>query len=198
MNTVHICLVLLSEGENNVEILQTNLKDVVMIEPNVYADDRGYFLETYNKGTLEKLGLNGDFVQDNQSLSKPAGTLRGLHYQLIPDAQTKIVRCVQGAIYDVAVDIRKESPTYKQWVGVVLSAYNQRQLVVPKGFAHGFCTLVPDTLVAYKVDHSYSPQNDRGIRWNDPTFAIDWPCSNPVLSKKDRSHPLFHEADMNF
>ncbi len=108
------------------------------------------------------------------------------------------MRCAAGAIYDVAVDIRKDSPTYKEWVGVILSAENQTQLVVPKGFAHGFCTLVPDTIVAYKVDNAYSPKNDRGIRWNDPELAIDWPAYAPTLSKKDRVHPLFHQAEMNF
>lgn len=180
------------------EIKKTNLSGVIILQPNVYGDDRGYFLETYNQERFKQIGLDAEFVQDNQSLSKQAGTIRGLHYQLAPDAQTKVVRCVAGAIFDIAVDIRKNSPTYKQWVGVILSADNQWQLVVPKGFAHGFCTLVPDTIVAYKVDHSYSPKNDRGIRWNDAELAIDWPVHAPTLSKKDRVHPLFNQAEMNF
>ncbi|GAF12652.1 LOW QUALITY PROTEIN: dTDP-4-dehydrorhamnose 3,5-epimerase [Bacillus sp. JCM 19046] len=180
------------------EIKKTKLAGVVILQPRIYGDDRGYFVETFNQEQFERVGVDSKFIQDNQSLSKQAGTIRGLHYQLAPDAQTKIVRCAAGAIYDVAVDIRKDSPTYKEWVGVILSAENQTQLVVPKGFAHGFCTLVPDTIVAYKVDNAYSPKNDRGIRWNDPELAIDWPAYAPTLSKKDRVHPLFHQAEMNF
>lgn len=140
------------------EIKKTKLAGVVILQPRIYGDDRGYFVETFNQEQFERVGVDSKFIQDNQSLSKQAGTIRGLHYQLAPDAQTKIVRCAAGAIYDVAVDIRKDSPTYKEWVGVILSAENQTQLVVPKGFAHGFCTLVPDTIVAYKVDNAYSPK----------------------------------------
>ncbi|GAF21887.1 MULTISPECIES: dTDP-4-dehydrorhamnose 3,5-epimerase [Shouchella] len=180
------------------EVHETKLEGVYLLEPNVYADDRGYFVETYNENVFKKAGIKEVFLQDNQSLSKQAGTLRGLHYQLNPDSQLKVVRCVTGAIFDVAVDIRKKSPTYKQWVGVVLSEHNQRQLLVPKGFAHGFCTLVDHTTVAYKVDQLYSPLHDRGIRWNDPELAIEWPCSQPILSKKDRAHPLLHKAETNF
>lgn len=180
------------------DVHQTKLEGVYLLEPNVFADDRGYFVETFNHDVYEEAGVHSAFLQDNQSLSKQAGTLRGLHYQLAPDAQLKVVRCVTGAIFDVAVDIRTDSPTYKQWVGVILSEHNQRQLVVPKGFAHGFCTLVDQTIVAYKVDQLYSPLNDRGIRWNDPEIAIDWPCSQPILSKKDRAHPLLHKAENNF
>ncbi|MFF3923931.1 dTDP-4-dehydrorhamnose 3,5-epimerase [Paenibacillus lactis] len=174
------------------------LKDAFLLEPVVYGDNRGYFLESYNISDFENLGLKYNFVQDNQSLSMEPGVIRGLHYQLNPKAQTKVVRVLTGAIYDVIVDIRKSSPTFGQWVGVILSEHNKRQLLVPKGFAHGFCTLVPNTQVLYKVDEYYSPEHDRGILWNDPALGIDWPTSNPVLSGKDQRHPLLKDAEMNF
>jgi len=155
-------------------------------------------MESYNQEVFHRLGLDYHFVQDNQSLSKETGVIRGLHFQLNPKAQTKVVRVLAGAIYDVAVDIRKSSPTFGQWVGVILSEENKRQLVIPKGFAHGFCTLVPNTIVAYKVDEYYSPENDRGILWNDPELNIDWPTSNPILSDKDKNHPVLKEAEINF
>ncbi|HFJ9480806.1 dTDP-4-dehydrorhamnose 3,5-epimerase [Bacillus cereus] len=180
------------------KIIETKIPDVMILEPNVFGDHRGYFMESYSKGVFEELGLKREFIQDNQSLSVPAGTLRGLHFQLNPKAQTKVVRCITGAIYDVAVDIRKGSPTYGQWVGVILSEHNKRQLVVPKGFAHGFCTLVPNSTVAYKVDEYYSPEHDSGILWNDPALSIDWPVGNPILSEKDTKHMLLAEANINF
>ncbi|MDH2881569.1 dTDP-4-dehydrorhamnose 3,5-epimerase [Bacillus cytotoxicus] len=180
------------------KIIETKIPDVVILEPKVFGDYRGYFMESYNKKFFDELGLNYEFIQDNQSLSVPVGTLRGLHFQLNPKAQTKVVRCITGAIYDVAVDIRKGSPTYGQWVGVILSEYNKRQLVVPKGFAHGFCTLVSNSTVAYKVDEYYSPEHDAGILWNDPMLKIDWPTSNPTLSEKDMKHPTLAEASINF
>lgn len=178
--------------------IPTAIKDVLILEPNVFSDHRGYFMESYNKKIVEDLGLTTDFIQDNQSLSISAGTLRGLHFQLNPKAQAKIVRCVSGAIYDVAVDIRANSPTHGKWVGVILSEYNNRQLVVPKGFAHGFCTLVPNTIVAYKVDEYYCPECDGGIHWNDPDLGIDWPTTKPILSEKDMEHPMLAEAELNF
>lgn len=147
---------------------------------------------------MHKLGITYNFVQDNQSLSAEVGVLRGLHYQLTPKAQTKLIRVLSGVIYDVIVDIRRNSPTFGQWVGVILSEYNKRQLLVPIGFAHGFCTLVPNTQVLYKVDEYYSPENDRGILWNDPALGIDWPISSPVLSDKDQRHPLLKDAEINF
>lgn len=147
---------------------------------------------------MHKLSVNYQFIQDNQSLSAEVGVLRGLHYQLNPKAQTKLIRVLSGAIYDVIVDIRRNSPTFGQWVGVILSEYNKRQLLVPKGFAHGFCTLVPNTQVLYKVDEYYSPENDRGILWNDPALGIDWPTSSPILSDKDQRHPLLKDAELNF
>lgn len=155
-------------------------------------------MESYNQKQFEQLGIHINFVQDNHSYSAEAGTLRGLHYQLEPMAQSKLIRVLSGAIYDVFVDIRKDSPTYGQWKGVILSADNKRQLLIPKGFAHGFCTLVPDTHILYKVDQYYSPNHDRGILWNDPALGIDWPVSDPILSDKDRQHPVLADAENNF
>ncbi|MNW34166.1 dTDP-4-dehydrorhamnose 3,5-epimerase [compost metagenome] len=175
-----------------------HLEDAALLEPMVHGDHRGFFMESYNEALMHQLGINHHFIQDNQSLSAEAGVLRGLHYQLNPKAQTKLIRVLTGAIYDVILDIRKGSPTFGQWVGVILSEHNKRQLLVPKGFAHGFCTLVPNTQVLYKVDEYYSPENDRGILWNDPALNIDWPVSEPLLSDKDRCHPTFAEAELNF
>ncbi|MGG1514067.1 dTDP-4-dehydrorhamnose 3,5-epimerase [Paenibacillus oryzisoli] len=180
------------------KLVETKLKDVYIIEPQAFGDHRGYFMESYNKRKFEEMGLNFDFVQDNHSLSVEAGTIRGLHYQLHPKAQTKVVRALVGAIYDVVVDIRKNSPTFGQWIGVILSEDNNRQIVVPKGFAHGICTLVSNTQILYKVDEYYSPENDRGILWNDPDLAIEWPTSKPVLSDKDLKQPRLKEAEINF
>jgi dTDP-4-dehydrorhamnose 3,5-epimerase len=180
------------------KIVPTKIDGVVILEPTVFGDSRGFFLESYNRQTFEKLGLNHTFVQDNHSLSVETGVLRGLHYQLNPKAQTKLVRVIAGAIYDVAVDIRRNSPTFGHWVGVILSSSNKRQLLVPQGFAHGFCTLVPNTEVLYKVDSLYSPEYDRGIAWDDPQLGIDWPTATPILSDKDTKHPCLQEAELNF
>lgn len=180
------------------KLIKTKLEGVYILEPEVFGDHRGFFMESYNKKRLEDLGFFYDLVQDNHSLSVQAGTIRGLHYQLKPKAQTKIVRVLTGAIYDVVVDIRKGSPTFGQWVGVILSEENKRQIVVPKGFAHGICTLVPNTQILYKVDEYYSPEHDRGIRWNDPELGIDWPVSEPILSEKDKHQPFLKEAEINF
>lgn len=161
-------------------------------------DLRGSFTETYRESGWAELGIDQPFVQENHSVSREAGTIRGLHYQLEPMAQAKLVRVTAGAIYDVIVDIRQGSPAYGQWFGFILTAGNGRQLLVPRGFAHGFCTLTPDTEVIYKVDNYYSPEHDRGIIWNDPALGIDWPVSEPVLSDKDRLHPVLAAADNNF
>ncbi|MFD2614059.1 dTDP-4-dehydrorhamnose 3,5-epimerase [Paenibacillus gansuensis] len=177
-------------------VIETKLPGVVIIEPNVFGDHRGFFMESYTKSKFDASGINYNFIQDNHSLSVEAGVLRGLHYQLAPKAQTKLVRVAKGAIYDVAVDIRKDSPTFGQWVGVILSEANKRQLLVPKGFAHGFCTIVPNTEVLYKVDEYYSPEHDRGLLWSDSTLAIQWPTSNPILSQKDEKHPSLHDAEL--
>ncbi|WP_282022623.1 dTDP-4-dehydrorhamnose 3,5-epimerase [Priestia flexa] len=180
------------------KIIKTKFEDVVVIEPKVFGDHRGFFTESYNKELFVQHDIDMDFIQDNHSLSQQSGTLRGMHYQLAPKAQTKLVRVTRGAIYDVIIDIRKGSPTYGQWQGFILSADNKRQLLVPKGFAHGFCTLVENTEVQYKVDELYSPEHDRGIAWNDPALKIDWPVNEPVLSEKDTKHPTLAEADNNF
>lgn len=178
--------------------IETTLSDAFLLEPTVHGDHRGFFMESYNKDTFIQVGIEIDFVQDNHSLSATAGTLRGMHYQLEPKAQTKLVRVTSGAIYDVIVDIRKGSPTYGQWQGFILSAENKRQLLVPKGFAHGFCTITPDVEVQYKVDELYSPEHDAGIAWDDPGLAIDWPMTNTVLSDKDTKHPILVNARNNF
>ncbi|MGE7825112.1 dTDP-4-dehydrorhamnose 3,5-epimerase [Paenibacillus sp. NPDC093718] len=174
------------------------ISGLILIEPKVHGDHRGFFMESYNESLFKQNGITYNFIQDNHSLSAEPGVLRGLHYQLHPKAQTKLIRVLTGAIYDVIVDIRKSSSTFGQWYGVILSEHNHRQLLVPKGFAHGFCTLVPNTQVLYKVDEYYSPENDRGILWNDPALGIDWPTSNPILSDKDQRHPLLKDAEMNF
>lgn len=179
-------------------VIESKLSGVKLIEPAVFGDYRGFFIESYNACVFEANGINHTFVQDNHSLSVETGVLRGLHYQLNPKAQTKLVRATAGAIYDVVVDMREGSPTFGQWQGFILSAANKRQLLVPQGFAHGFCTLVPNCEVQYKVDALYSPEHDRGIAWNDPALSIDWPTTNPILSEKDTKHPLLADAEMNF
>lgn len=178
---------------------ETNLNEVIIVEPTVYGDHRGWFMETYSDSKFREAGINLNFVQDNHSFSSAKGTLRGLHYQLNPKAQTKLVRCSKGSIYDVAVDIRNGSPTYGQWFGVELSEENKKQLLVPKGFAHAFMTLTDDVEVQYKVDELYSPENDRGIIWNDPAIGIEWPIDiTPILSEKDKKAPLLKGAESNF
>lgn len=174
------------------------LEGAYLLEPVIHGDHRGFFIERYREDHLGEIGFYNTFVQDNHSLSVEAGILRGLHYQLNPKAQTKLVWVLSGAIYDVILDIRRDSPTFGKWVGVILSEHNKRQLFVPKGFAHGYCTLIPNTQVFYKVDEYYSPEHDRGILWNDPALQIDWPVSEPQLSDKDQRHPLFADAEMNF
>lgn len=181
------------------KIEATAIEGLFVIQPDVIGDHRGWFCETYNKEKLNAAGIVYDFVQDNQSFSAQKGTLRGLHYQLNNQAQTKLIRCTRGAIFDVAVDIRKGSLTYGQWFGIELTAENAKQLLVPKGFAHGFMTLVDDVEVQYKVDAFYSKEHDRGILWNDPEIGIEWPLSiEPVISDKDKVAPLLKEADNNF
>ena len=180
--------------------IETELEGVYILESTVFEDHRGFFMESYNKRDFEEIGLFFDFVQDNHSLSVQAGVLRGLHFQLNPKAQTKVVRCLKGVIYDVVVDIRKGSPTFGKWIGVILSEYNKRQIVVPKGFAHGILTLVPNTEILYKVDEYYSPEHDRAIRWNDPELKINWPIKEPILSEKDKNAPFLREIidEINF
>lgn len=166
---------------------------VVVIEPQKFADARGFFMETYSAPAFRELGIDGVFVQDNQSLSRRRGTIRGLHFQIAPHAQAKLVRALRGAIFDVAVDLRRGSPTYGKWCATTLTASRGEQLFIPRGFAHGFCTLEPEVEVAYKVDDVYAPDCDRGLVWNDPTLAIDWPFppDEIVVSEKDAALPGF-------
>lgn len=180
------------------EIYTTNLPGVKIIEPKVYHDNRGYFLESYNQKIFEANGVFDIFVQDNHSCSSNIGVIRGLHYQLEPYAQTKLVRVTAGSIFDVVVDIRRGSPTFGQWEAFELSAKNKKLLLVPRGFAHGFCTLEPNTEVQYKVDESYAAAYDRGIAWNDPTIGIEWPKVQPILSEKDNQLPGLDQAEINF
>lgn len=175
-----------------------SLSGALIIEPSVYEDNRGFFMESYNARDFAEQGVNINFVQDNHSYSAKKGILRGLHYQLQPKAQTKLVRVTAGAIYDIIVDIRQGSPTFGKWNGFILSAENKRQLLVPEGFAHGFCTIEPHTEVLYKVDEFHSSTLERGIAWNDPAIGILWPTKTPILSAKDESHPLLAEAEINF
>lgn len=174
---------------------------VRLIVPRRFGDDRGWFTEVYSEKTFPDLGIPDRFVQDNHSLSVPVGTLRGLHFQTPPHGQAKLVRCIRGRIFDVAVDVRRGSPTYGKWVGAELSAENGHQLYVPVGFAHGFVTLEPSTEVTYKVSDFYAPANDGGIRWDDPTIGLDWPLPagvTPMLSPKDEKLPLLADFDSPF
>lgn len=174
---------------------------VLLIRPRRYGDARGWFSESWNAARFAAWGIDANFVQDNHSLSAQAGTLRGLHYQTPPHAQAKLVRCTRGAILDIAVDIRPESPTFRQWVAAELSAENSDQLFIPPGFAHGFLTLTPDCEVMYKVDAYYAPEADGGISWNDPALAIDWPLAagqTPLLSDKDARLPTLADAAPHF
>ena len=174
-----------------IKVTQTNLMDVKIIEPAVFGDHRGFFTESYSKEAFNEVGITFDFVQDNHSLSVEAGVIRGLHFQKGEAAQTKLIRVVSGAVLDVIVDIRKGSPTYGKSEGYILSADNQRQLLVPKGFAHGFVTLTPNVNFLYKCDHYYNAEADAGIAFDDPALGIDWPLdlSKAILSEKDKQHP---------
>ena len=167
------------------EFQETNFKDAWLLKPKVFEDDRGFFVETYSQKWFQEKGIDITFIQDNHSKSTEKGVLRGLHFQLPPHAQTKLVRVTCGSVYDVIVDIRNGSETYGQWQGFELTARNFLILLIPKGFAHAFCTLEPNTEFCYKVDSYYAPESDSGILWNDPTLDIDWPIKDPVLSNKD-------------
>jgi len=175
------------------KITKTKLDGVVIIEPDVFGDNRGFFFESWSKRKMEAAGLFYDFVQDNHSSSTVKGTLRGIHFQKGEWCQAKLVRCTRGAVLDVAVDLRKKSPTYKQWVGVELSEENKKQFLIPRGFGHGFVTLTDQVEFMYKADNYYAPQADGGIIWNDPTIGVEWGVEHPILSEKDKKNPTFAE-----
>lgn len=179
-------------------ISQTVLDGVYLMEPELFGDARGWFMETYSCAELKKKGLDAIFIQDNHSFSAQKNTLRGLHFQNNPMAQTKLVRCTSGAILDVAVDIRKGSKNYKKWISIELSADNKRQIYIPKGFAHAFLTLTDNVEVQYKVDEYYSKECDRSIRYDDQTIGIEWGDVQPILSDKDRNAVQLDDCDSNF
>ena len=166
------------------EIIETNLKGLLVIKPKVFEDERGYFFESYNYQLFKQAGLDFNFVQDNQSLSQ-TGVLRGLHFQNNPNAQGKLVRVIAGSVFDVAVDIRKKSPTYGQWFGLELTEQNKWMMYIPEGFAHGFATLQDFTVFSYKCTNFYNKASEDCIFWNDSDLAINWPIENPILSDKD-------------
>ena len=181
------------------DIERTALDGVLILTPRRFGDDRGFFSETWNRERFEEAGIKIDFCQDNHSLSAQVGTIRGLHFQAPPRAQDKLVRCGRGVLFDVAVDIRKGSPTYGHWVGVELSFENGRQLLVPAGFAHGFATRAPDTEIIYKCSDTYAPETEGALRWDDPDVGIDWDLSGaPILSGKDADAPSLADFDSPF
>ncbi len=177
------------------KVTKTKLEGVVIIEPDVFGDHRGFFMESWSQKKMEEAGLFYNFVQDNHSMSSVKGTLRGIHFQKGDKAQAKLVRCVKGSVLDVAVDLRHESPTYKQWVAVELSAENFKQLLIPRGFGHGFVTLTDEVEFLYKADNYYAPEADGGIRWNDPEIGVEWGVENPILSTKDRANKYLRELE---
>lgn len=181
------------------KIVETGIEGLIILEPRVFEDSRGYFFESFNLDIWKKLGINQEFVQDNQSKSL-YGVIRGLHYQLGPYSQTKVVRVLQGEVLDVAVDLRKESSTFGKSFSLILSEDNKKQLLVPKGFAHGFAVLSEDAVFYYKVDELYNPQSERGIKYNDTDLDIDWkiPVEKRIISEKDLVMPSFSEAEKNF
>ena len=180
------------------KVVATEIEDLFIIEPQVFGDNRGWFMESWSQKKMEEVGLFYNFVQDNHSFSAIKGTLRGLHFQKGSSSQAKLVRCVRGAVFDVAVDLRKNSKTYKKWVGCILSEENKKQFLIPRGFAHGFLTLTDNVEFVYKADNYYDPQADRNIIWNDEDINIDWGIENPILSEKDKKAPKLSESDVDF
>ena len=177
-------------------LIKTKLDGVYIVEPQVFGDERGWFMETYSAVKTPEIVCN--FVQDNQSYSKEKGILRGIHFQNGENAQAKLVRVVKGAVLDVAVDLRKGSPTYKQWVAIELSAENKKQLFIPRGFGHGFVTLSDDVEFVYKTDNYYNNESDRSIRFDDPEIGVEWGVENPIFSEKDKKAPLLKDSDCTF
>lgn len=185
-------LLLIIIGYMPFEFIKTDIPDVILVIPKVFEDERGFFMETYKKPDFEEAGIKGDFIQDNHSKSR-YGVLRGLHFQKMPYTQAKIVRCIKGVIYDVAVDLRSGSETFGKYVGFILSEFNKYMLYIPRGFAHGFLVLSDEAEVVYKVDNLYAPSYEGGLIWNDPDVNINWPINNPILSEKDRKWPTLKE-----
>jgi dTDP-4-dehydrorhamnose 3,5-epimerase len=179
------------------KIIPTEIPDVCIIKPRVFTDDRGYFFESYNREKFLESALDLNFIQDNESRSMK-GVLRGLHFQQYPSAQGKLVRVMRGAVLDVAVDIRKKSPTYGKWVSIVLTGDNKYMYWIPEGFAHGFLTLEDDTVFFYKCTNVYNKASEGSIRWNDPDLNINWGTDNPILSDKDKIAPLFKDLNTSF
>ncbi len=177
-------------------VIKTKIEGVYIIEPQVFGDNRGWFMETYSKIKLPQ--INAEFVQDNQSYSVKKGVLRGIHFQNGEHAQAKLVRVCRGAVLDVAVDLRKGSPTYKQWVSAELSEENKRQLFIPRGFGHGFVTLTDEVEFLYKADNYYNHESDRSVKFDDPEIGVDWGIDNPILSEKDKNAPLLKDSDCSF
>ena len=180
------------------KITPTKIKDVLVIEPDIFEDNRGWFFESYNQKKLAAAGINSNFIQDNRSFSKTKGTLRGLHLQNSPFSQAKLASCTRGAVLDIAVDLRKNSPTYKEWYSIELTEENKKQLFIPRGFAHAFLTLTDDTEFQYKVDNDYDKQSERSIRFDDPDIGIDWGDMNPLLIDRDKDAPFLKDCDINF
>jgi dTDP-4-dehydrorhamnose 3,5-epimerase len=182
----------------NFEFKKLAIPEVILITPEIFTDGRGFFMETYKKSVFEKAGIKENFIQDNCSRSEK-NVLRGLHYQIPPMEQAKIVRCVKGEIFDVAVDIRKNSPRFGEWAGDYLSEKNKNMIFIPAGFAHGYLVLSEEAEIVYKVSKEYSGDHERGILWKDPAIGIEWPLSvEPILSEKDRKLPLLNEAENSF
>ena len=182
------------------QVLETAIADVKLIKPVRHVDSRGFFSEVFKESELRKHAINIDFVQDNHSLSVSRGVVRGLHFQIAPFAQTKLLRVIAGSVFDVAVDIRDGSPSFGRHVAVVLSSTDWNQIFIPEGFAHGYCTLEPNTEVLYKVNSYYSPEHDRGLLWNDPALGITWPVSadEALVSDRDRKHPILSNLPQHF
>jgi dTDP-4-dehydrorhamnose 3,5-epimerase len=180
------------------KVITTDLRDVSILEPQVFGDHRGWFMESWSERTMEVNGFYYNFIQDNHSYSATKGTLRGLHCQKGDAAQAKLVRCTRGSIMDFVVDVRKGSPTYLKWTSVELSAENHRQLLIPRGFLHGFLTLTEDVEFLYKVDNYYNKDADRSIRWNDPELNVQWGIDNPIVSEKDAIAPFYCASDLDF
>lgn len=180
------------------KVLKTNIEGLYIIEPKVFGDNRGWFMESWSQKKMEEAGLHYNFIQDNHSYSSVKGTLRGLHFQKGSHSQAKLVRCAKGAVLDIAVDLRKGSPTYKKWYSIELSAENKKQFLIPRGFAHGFLTLTDEVEFLYKADNYYNFESDRNIIWNDEEIGVEWGISNPILSEKDAKAPKLCDSDADF